>query len=159
MPGSRRLITPTRTRASPPARRARAEETTDGSTSTIDVVVSGDDTSVVVPGGGSATLHITDTYTHATGSLVVTKTIDGPAAGSQGEVKISVTCGGTALAEFVIPAGHSASQARRLTAAYRPARPAPSTRPWTGQPARFRSSRSVETRRSRSWPARKPRPT
>ena len=62
---------------------------------------------MVVPGGGSATLHITDTYTHATGTLVVTKTIDGPAAGSQGEVKISVTCGGTALADFVIPAGHA----------------------------------------------------
>ena len=61
----------------------------------------------MVPGGGSATLHITDTYTHATGSLVVTKTIDGPAAGSQGEVKISVTCGGTALADFVIPAGQT----------------------------------------------------
>ncbi len=84
-----------------------AEETADGSTDTIDVVVTGNNTSVVVPGGGLATLHITDTYTHATGSLVVTKTIDGPAAGSQGEVKISVTCGGTALADFVISAGQT----------------------------------------------------
>ena len=58
------------------------------------MAVSGDiGTSVPVPGGGTATLHITDTYTHATGSLLVTKNIAGPAAGSQGEVKISVSCG------------------------------------------------------------------
>ena len=83
-----------------------AEQITDGSTSTIDVVPSGDvGTSVIVPAGGLASLHITDTYSVATGSLLVTKNIDGPAAGSQGEVKISVSCGGTALDEIVIPAG------------------------------------------------------
>ena len=83
-----------------------AEETADGSTGTIDVAVSGDiGTSVTVPAGGTAPLHITDTYTHATGSLLVTKLIDGPAAGSQGEVEISVSCGGAALSDFVIPAG------------------------------------------------------
>jgi LPXTG-motif cell wall-anchored protein len=39
------------------------------------------------------------------GALVVTKTIAGPGAGSQGEVRITVTCNGTALPDFVIPAG------------------------------------------------------
>ena len=74
----------------------------------MDVVVSGDvGTSVTVPAGGTATLHITDTYTHATGSLVVNKLIAGPAAGYQGQVTISVSCGGTALADFVVPAGQT----------------------------------------------------
>jgi Domain of unknown function (DUF5979)/Thioester domain len=39
-----------------------------------------------------------------TGALVVTKTIAGAGAGSQGDVTIGVTCNGTALADFVIPA-------------------------------------------------------
>ena len=42
-----------------------------------------------------------------TGALVVTKTIAGPGAGSQGDVTIGVTCNGTALADFVIPAGNT----------------------------------------------------
>jgi Domain of unknown function (DUF5979)/Thioester domain len=40
-----------------------------------------------------------------TGALVVTKTIAGPGAGTQGDVTIGVTCNGTALADFVVPAG------------------------------------------------------
>jgi Domain of unknown function (DUF5979)/Thioester domain len=40
-----------------------------------------------------------------TGALVVTKTIAGPGAGAQGDVTIGVTCNGTALADFVVPAG------------------------------------------------------
>jgi hypothetical protein len=42
------------------------------------------------------------------GSLIVNKTITGPAAGQQGAVTIAVTCGATALAPFVIPAGTAA---------------------------------------------------
>ncbi len=85
-----------------------ATETADGSTSTVNVAISGDNgTSVTVPGGGTATRHITDTYTHATGSLEVSKLIAGPAAGDQGQVTISVSCGGAALADFVIPAGQT----------------------------------------------------
>ena len=62
-----------------------ATETADGSTSTVNVAISGDNgTSVTVPGGGTATRHITDTYTHATGSLEVSKLIAGPAAGRPG---------------------------------------------------------------------------
>lgn len=40
-----------------------------------------------------------------TASLLLSKVVDGPAAGLQSEVRISVTCGDTALADFVIPAG------------------------------------------------------
>jgi hypothetical protein len=40
-----------------------------------------------------------------TGSLVVAKTIGGPAAGQQGQIVIKVTCNGVALPDFVIPAG------------------------------------------------------
>ncbi len=40
-----------------------------------------------------------------TASLIVSKTVDGPAAGLQSDVTISVTCGDTALPDFVIPAG------------------------------------------------------
>ncbi len=84
-------------------------------TSTVDVVISGDNgTSVTVPAGGTATLHITDTYTHATGSLVVSKLVAGPAAGNQGEVTITVSCGGTALADFVVPAGADAAHSTGL---------------------------------------------
>ena len=93
-----------------------AVEDADGSTSTVDVAISGDNgTSITVPAGGLAVRHITDTYTHATGSLVVTKNIDGPAAGNQGEVKISVACGGTSLNDFVIPAGEKLPVSQRYS--------------------------------------------
>ncbi len=40
------------------------------------------------------------------GSLAVTKTIDGPAAGTQGDIVINVVCDGEVLQPpFVIPAG------------------------------------------------------
>jgi TQXA domain-containing protein len=86
-----------------------ADETSDGGSSTVVVAISGDNgIPVTVPAGGSASRHITDSYSHATGSLVVTKLIAGPAAGSQDEVRISVTCGSTTFADFVIPAGQTA---------------------------------------------------
>ena len=47
-----------------------------------------------------------------TGSLIVSKTIAGSAAGQQGPVTISVTCNGTALDDFVIPAGTAGDQSR-----------------------------------------------
>ena len=49
------------------------------------------------------------------GSLVVTKTIDGPAAGSQGQVVIHVVCDdGVARPDFVIPAGAPAGSRFRI---------------------------------------------
>jgi hypothetical protein len=43
------------------------------------------------------------------GSLQVDKTINGPAAGSQGAITIDVTCGGATLPEWTIPAGTGAT--------------------------------------------------
>jgi TQXA domain-containing protein len=80
-------------------------ETANGSVVGTKVVVTGDGQQVTIPSGGSATVHITDTY-HNVGSLIVSKTIAGPGAGQQGQVTIHTECGGTALTpDFVIPAG------------------------------------------------------
>ena len=50
-------------------------------------------------------MHITDTY-HFVGSLLVRKTIAGPGAGQQGEIRIHTVCDGKALTpDFAIPAG------------------------------------------------------
>ena len=103
-------------------------------TDTVAVVISGDvGTSVTVPAGGSENLHITDTYLSVSGSLVVSKNSIGPAAGNQGQVTITVTCGGTSLPNFVVPAGATGYH----TQVYNDI-PAGSTciptRPWTGRP-------------------------
>ena len=82
-------------------------ETVDGHTSTVAVRQrSGQE--VTIPADGTATAAVTDTYTDIPGSLVVNKTIAGNAAGKQGQVTIGVTCDGTALPDFVIPAGADA---------------------------------------------------
>jgi hypothetical protein len=62
---------------------------------------------VVIGQGGELhkTVHITDTYTHHPGQLIVTKTITGPGAGQQGAIVIGVTCGALALPDFTIGAG------------------------------------------------------
>ena len=69
----------------------------------------------------------------AVGSLVVQKTIAGPAAGSQGQVTIHTVCGGTALTpDFVVASGYAARvPVPGPTPASRPARCAPSPRPPT----------------------------
>ncbi len=79
-------------------------ETQDGHTSTVAVTISGDGQQVTIPAGGTAAVDLTDTYTFLPGSLVVKKSIEGPAAGEQGPVTITVTCDGTALEPvFSIP--------------------------------------------------------
>ena len=83
-------------------------ETVDGHTSTVAVAISGSGQEVTAPANGTATAALTDTYTDVPGSLVVNKTITGNAAGKQVQVTIGVTCGVTALADFVIPAGADA---------------------------------------------------
>ena len=95
--------------------RCTVTETADGSTSTVDVTVTGDGQTVTVPADGTATATLTDTYTLAHGSLIVHKTIDGPAAGQQGEIVIEVSCDGTALEDFVIPARTTAPQSKDYT--------------------------------------------
>ena len=99
-----------RTYGNIPARTAcTVTETANGSTVGTSVVVTGSGQRVTIPTGGSATAHITDTYGFVPGSLLVRKTITGPAAGQQGEVRIHAECDGKALSpDFVIPAGTSA---------------------------------------------------
>ena len=64
-----------------------------------------------MPAGGGVSAALSNNYTFLPGSLVVRKTISGPAAGSRAAVTIHVVCGGTALADFVIPAGVRAGTA------------------------------------------------
>ena len=80
-------------------------ETADGSNSAVDVTVDGSGQQVTVPPGGATSAALTDTYDFAPGSLTVTKTITGPAAGDQGDITITVTCDGVELEPaFTIPA-------------------------------------------------------
>ena len=80
-------------------------ETADGSTSSVSATVIGSPTTVSIPAGGSGAAEFTDTYGATPGSLLVTKTITGPAAGHQGPVTIRVVCNGTTLSpDFVISA-------------------------------------------------------
>jgi hypothetical protein len=81
-------------------------ETSNGQNSSTDVTVIGDGQQATISAGERANVGITDTYSHVPGSLIVRKTIAGPAAGQQGEVAIHTVCDGTALTpDFVIPAG------------------------------------------------------
>ena len=84
-------------------------ETADGRTSTVSVAVTPGHVQkappVVADVNAPATVTITDTYTLLPGSLLVGKGLLGPAAGLQGPITITATCGGTALPSFVIPAG------------------------------------------------------
>ncbi len=81
-------------------------ETANGSTTAVDVDVEGDGQTVTISSGESATVNITDTYHFVPGSLLVRKTIAGPAAGQQGAITIHTVCNGTALnPDFVILAG------------------------------------------------------
>ena len=80
-------------------------ETADGATPTVTVTTVGSPRTVTILPGVRATANVTDTYAFVPGSLLVTKTITGSSAGQQGEIIITVNCGGTALPDFVIPAG------------------------------------------------------
>jgi hypothetical protein len=84
-------------------------ETADGSSTTVTATVTGSGQTVTVPAGGTATASLTDTYDFAPGSLVVEKTIAGPAAGLQGQIVIHTVCNGTPLTpDFVIAPGTAA---------------------------------------------------
>jgi len=83
-------------------------ETSNGRTSTTTVVVRGNGQLVTIPAGGTRTVEIRDIYHFVPGSLIVRKTITGPAAGQQGEIRTHTVCNGTALSpDFVIDAGAS----------------------------------------------------
>jgi hypothetical protein len=83
-------------------------ETNDGSTSTVVVTVTGAKQSVLVPAGTVVPVEINDIYSDGPGSLIVTKTLTGPAAGQQGPVSILVDCGGSEVFALDIPAGTAA---------------------------------------------------
>jgi hypothetical protein len=83
-------------------------ETNDGSTSTVVVTVTGAKQSVIVPAGKVIAVEINDIYSDGPGSLIVTKTLTGPAAGQQGPVSILVDCGGSETFALDIPAGTAA---------------------------------------------------
>ena len=81
-------------------------ETSDGSSSTVNVTTTITGSPVTIAADGTGTVDVTDTYTFVPGSLTVTKTIDGPSAGEQGPVTIHVDCGADVLVtDFTIPAG------------------------------------------------------
>jgi TQXA domain-containing protein len=86
-------------------------ETSNGAVTGVNVVVTGDGQEVTIPAGGRESVAITDTYIHVFGpsSLLVSKTISGPLAGSQGPVTIQVVCNGTLLSPvFTIGANTAA---------------------------------------------------
>ena len=83
-------------------------ETANGSTSTVSVTTTGAGQTVAVPAAHVAEAGITDTYS-LPGSLTVTKTIAGPAAGHQGTVTVQAVCNGSPLSpELSVPAGAAA---------------------------------------------------
>ena len=89
----------------PVGTKCTVNETSNGTTVGTEVVVTGDGQQVTIPTGKSETVEVTDTYHHV-GSLLVRKTIAGPGAGQQGEIRIHTVCDGTPLTpDFVIPAG------------------------------------------------------
>jgi hypothetical protein len=78
---------------------------------TVSVATTNIPQTVAVPSAGEVTANeISDTYEFEPGSLLVTKTISGPQAGLQGEIVISVECGGVARPDFIIPAGATGTQ-------------------------------------------------
>ncbi len=84
-------------------------ETADGSNQSVAVKVTGDGQHVTVLGASTATAALSDTYSLVAGSLVVSKTIAGHAAGQQGPVSIEVVCDGATLTpQFTLPAGAAA---------------------------------------------------
>ncbi len=104
-------------------------ETADGATSTISVTVTGSNQTVTVPAATVVSVAVTDTYTDAPGSLTVTKTLAGAAAGQQGGVAILVLCGGpTNLFALLIPPATPAGRSRGASTASRPDPPARSSR-------------------------------
>ena len=80
-------------------------ETNNGSVVGTNVVVIHGAQEATIPSGGTETVKVKDIYYHV-GSLLVRKTIAGPAAGQQGQITIHSECNGKALTpDFVIPAG------------------------------------------------------
>ncbi|WP_146364568.1 thioester domain-containing protein [Arthrobacter yangruifuii] len=65
---------------------------------------------VTIQPGLASEAVVTNDVAYTYGSLVVTKTLTGPGAGQQGDIRIMVTCGDTFSQEILIPAGTAAGQ-------------------------------------------------
>jgi hypothetical protein len=88
-------------------------ETANGATSTLRVTTEGSPQTVTIAPNGSGTVNLTDVYDVVPGSLVVTKTLGGSAAGQQGLIGLLVSCGGgTAFAYLIPPATPAGSLPR-----------------------------------------------
>jgi Domain of unknown function (DUF5979) len=89
-------------------------ETADGHSTTVTATVTGNAHKATVGAGEEVPVHIADLYADTPGSLTVTKTIAGEAAGKQGPVAILVACGEPAVDfAFLIPAGAAAGSVKR----------------------------------------------
>lgn len=97
-------------------------ETADGATDTVAATVSGNGANVTIPADAVVPVNVMDVYEQApspapdvdTGSLKLTKTIAGSAAGQQGRIAILVACGNPSHTfAFVIPAHTSARSVSR----------------------------------------------
>jgi len=88
-------------------------ETADGATDTVAATVSGNRQTVTVPGGKAVPVHVTDVYEGRPGSLKVTKTIAGSAAGQHGPIAILVACGGLHNFAYLIRAHTGAGSVSR----------------------------------------------
>ncbi len=97
--------------------RCTVAERSNGHVTGVDVVVSGDERDVTIDAGRTEAVDVTNTYSFVenpvpgpgTGALLVTKTLIGPQAGSQGAVTIRVTCNPVVQApDFVLAARTSA---------------------------------------------------
>jgi hypothetical protein len=80
-------------------------ETADGSTSTAVVTIDSTGSPATIAPGADTGVQVTDTYQPPPGSLVVTKTITGSAAGDQGDVTLHVSCDNGLEQDIVIAAG------------------------------------------------------
>jgi hypothetical protein len=93
--------------ALPAGQECTVTELDNGSTPTVEGITTGDGQTTTIPAGGTAMLSMSDAYEpRPAGSLTVTKTITGPAAGQQGQVDISTVCNGVAeTPDLTVPAG------------------------------------------------------
>jgi len=82
-----------------------ATETASGANASVSVVSEGSPQSVTIAANGTGTINISNSYEPLPGSLVVTKTFTGAAAGQQSTVGILVACGAPNNFAYVIPAG------------------------------------------------------
>jgi Domain of unknown function (DUF5979) len=71
------------------------------------VAVSGDGQTVTIPAGRVVPVNVMDVYENTTGSLKVTKTIAGRAAGQQASIAILVACSGPLRAYALLIPAHT----------------------------------------------------